>query len=129
MPLLCRHPRTILCGLSLLLSAGVWILWGRAQSGTDTLSLSYDRYLEDRSAASDLIELLSDDLIWLGLCRARVEPDDGRHQWGYYFLAGESGGWPRVDCYEAPHPPVRDFMRLADQRSGCGPMRCQMLSP
>jgi hypothetical protein len=119
---LLRHIRTVLCALSLLLSIGACVLWVRGRSGTDRLSVSYDRYRADRSAASDTIELTSNRLLWLAAYGGQVGPYNG-NVWGYYIRADRSGGRPKMEYNHWNYETGPFTYRGDDGGEGWGPLR------
>ncbi len=85
--------------LSALLFVATCVLWVRGRTGYDDVAWSYDRYLSDRSAASNQLELTCDRRMWLSVSWGRVGPYNGQLVWGYYVNAEESGGRPRLSFH------------------------------
>lgn len=109
---------------SVLLCVGVCVLWVRGRTGSDQFSLTYDRYLADRSAASTQLHLTSDHHIAITFNSGHVGPFNGQLVWGYYVNADQSGGRPRFIHDYQPYGPM-DLLVFStpDSTPGFGPIR------
>jgi hypothetical protein len=129
---LARHLFTLCSAASLLLCVAVCVLWVRGRTGYDEAAWTYDRYLLDRSAATNHVQLTSDKRLWLDVNWGRVGPYNGQLVWGYYMNADRSGGrprhWFRHERYDAI--PAWGFLKLDvdDGATGWGPLRWQSAS-
>lgn len=122
-----RKLRLLASAVSLLLCVAVCVLWVRARTGSDQVAWEYNRYLPDRSAASDQIDVISDKRLWLQVAWGSVGPYNGQLVWGYYLNADRSGGRPRLTFrHDAAVPsPTWFTVDPDDGTSGFGPVRWQ----
>jgi hypothetical protein len=118
--------------VSAVLFLATCVLWVLARTGYDEVTWSYDRYLADRSAASNQVILTSDRRLWLNVVWGRVGPYNGQLVWGYYLNADQSGGHPRLAFQHGLLIPLTPLdLDLASSRydnvdsgtSGWGPLR------
>jgi hypothetical protein len=123
---LARHLFTGCCALCLLLSMAACVLWVRGRSGSDSVELTYDRWLPDRSAASTQVHLTSDKRIWVYLSWGQAPPYNGNLVYGYYIRADQSGGRPRLRFHHHGIPTTNMWLGPVDPdagASGWGPLR------
>jgi len=126
-----RRLFTALSALSLVLCVAVCVLLVRSRSGSDSAEWTYDRYLPDRSAASNQVYLTSDKRLWLQVNWGRVGPFNGQLVWGYYVRADLSGGRPRLGFRHERYDPMQTFGFPRDFDNGAtgwGPLRWQIAS-
>ena len=123
-----RRLFNIAAAFSLLLCVAVCVLWFRSRTGSDQAAWTYDRYLPDRSAASNQVYLTSDkQRVWLLVMWGQVGPYNGQLVWGYYINADQSGGRPRFTFHHHPYDAEErwGFANGIDTTPGWGPLRWQ----
>src|SRR5882672_9983104 len=103
---------SILTLLSLLLCIATCVLWVRGRTGYDEAEWTYDRYLTDRSAASNHVHFTSDKRLWLDINWGHVGPFNGQLVWGYYVNADQSGGHPRFSFRHEPYDALLLFLKF-----------------
>jgi hypothetical protein len=128
----------IAAAVAAVLFVATCVLWVRGRTGYDEATWTYDRYLPDRSAASNQVYLTSAKRLWLSVAWGRVGPFNGQLVWGYYVNADESGGHPRFTFDRGSDDSVQPVNSFADSdlplpresivddgTSGWGPLRWQ----
>ncbi len=125
---LARHVFTILAALSLLLCIAVCGLWVWNRIGYANAEWTYNRWLPDRSAASNAVYLTTDKRrLRLLILWGRVGPSNGNLVWGYQINADQSGGRPRFKFDHGGYDPSPPSWPLAYDpdtgATGWGPLR------
>jgi hypothetical protein len=128
-----RHLFKLLAAVSLLMGVAVCVLWVRARTVADSVEWTYDRYLADRSAASDQVFITSNRRrIWVDLCHGQVGPYNGQLVYGYYVNADNSGGRPLFKIRSRRYDQMEAFgfgpVDPDSGKSGWGPIRWQTTS-
>jgi hypothetical protein len=115
----------IIAVLALLGFVTVCVLWWRSRTVVDEATWTYDRWLEDGSAASNQVHLNSKKWLWLTVSWGRVGPPNGQLVWGYYVNADNSGGKPRFTYRSEPYAPMLSelFIDFDTGTTGWGPVR------
>jgi len=124
--------------VSAVLFVATCAMWVRDRTGYDEAAWTYDRYLPDRSAASNQVTLTSAGRLWLSVNWGRVGPFNGQLVWGYYINADASGGHPRLTFHHESDDPSQPggFLNDPDRplpsqsivdagTAGWGPLRWQ----
>ncbi len=116
-----RALRKYAAAFSLFACIVVCVCWVRGLSGYDQLFWSYDRWLPDGGAATNYVELKSDEGLWLSIGAGHVGPPPPDLTMGYYINADESKGRPRLVFMHDAYDPLAALFNLSDTTHSWSP--------